>query len=159
MTLHASAVPAHQARHLAGLSLHTAEESKLHAGAVDVMARPRDFVVSSIALQVVRQETDVVLAPQQRGHVGKHIWVDPLQNETLRLYQRDQKRVVYGSAALARTVREDAGQLEWVADIREFRSVENGAKSARWWESKGAPRSPGELAKQPSLGPPMRSCR
>ena len=159
MTLHASAVPAHPARHLCALRLHAAEQRKLRAGALEVVARPRDFVVC-VALQLVRQETDVVLEPQLRGHVGKNIGVDPLQNETLRLYQRDQKRVVYGSAALARTFRKGAGQLELVADSCELLSVENGSDRAHWWgKQKGAPRPPGELPKHPSLGPPMRSCR
>jgi hypothetical protein len=92
--------------------------------------------------------------------VGKKILVDPLQNEMLRLYQRDLKRVVYGSAAIVRTVREGARQLELVSDSCELLSGENGSDRARWWgKQKGAPRPPGERAKHPSLGPPMRSCR
>jgi len=152
MIVCASTVPAHPARHLSALRLHAAEQRKLRAGAVEVVARPRDFIVS-IALQVVRQETDVVLEPQQRGHVGENISVDPLQNGTLRLYQRDLKRVVYGSAALVRTVRKGARQLELVADSCELLSGEKGSDRARWWgKQKGAPRPPGERAKHPSLG-------
>ena len=80
---------------------------------------------------------------------GENFLVDPLQNETFRLRQRDQKRVAYGSAAIARTVREGAGQLELVADSCELLSGENGRIALAGGEQKGCAPTAGRANKIP----------